>query len=658
MINGTAYPLTSETLNEMLASPDAFQGLTTGVGKNLSLFGLLDPSNSMNQYSDGASREGTTYSERPAIKLASFIEKVSSINHKDVDKILAYVHSTPEVLNQYVQNGTYEVVEKLASLDTTTEESFAQSILRGVDINRHMVYEDSRGNTFIKQANSEVDYVWDVPVTYSDIASMDKYATAAHPEDAPTSRSYSNSYNVIGTDANTLVVNEDQDWTSFDKYAELSSVPHNEAIDEGLATKTPQVGDYGMFKLGNDVTEPGEIIDISSDTDITPTNAYKVFGRNDILYVDKNSSYETKVASSDKVFSTFDLEGSEPMLGDTGTFIIGDKALNPFEIVSLQKTASVGNYEVVGYDGLQKISYYPIKTTDTRPIPHDTIKNAYYIPGNAKFVKLSGGKMHRDVASNIEKTANFSPVSIKVKNEVGDVKTYYPTESGSRVIQEHIYEKNAYYLPESIDFVPLHEKFEVEYGQTFEKVSHYAGRDNSGLYYLQGPEFDKYASNGHATRNLSKVDASWAAVHCGVSAPELEKLSSLNSGEVTALRSNVSSPKNIENVGNEITAKFEKISKEVPVLKQFLVKEASVLEDKTTVDAVLALGLLNQENLMDYIQLAPNLEKTASDLAKTLITVRMGLSHIPEEPVKTAMHSLARVSRVLRELETVVSETK
>jgi hypothetical protein len=36
----------------------------------------------------------------------------------------------------------------------------------------------------------------------------------------------------------------------------------------------------------------------------------------------------------------------------------------------------------------------------------------------------------------------------------------------------------------------------------------------------------------------------------------------------------------------------------------------------------------------------------------------MGLSHVPEEPVKTAMHSLARVSRVLRELETIVSETK
>ena len=49
------------------------------------------------------------------------------------------------------------------------------------------------------------------------------------------------------------------------------------------------------------------------------------------------------------------------MLGETGTFIIGDSAINPFEIVSLQKTASVGNFEITGYDGLRKITYYPIK---------------------------------------------------------------------------------------------------------------------------------------------------------------------------------------------------------------------------------------------------------------------------------------------------------
>ena len=157
MIGGIAYPLTPETLNEMMASPDAFQGLKGGVGKNLSLFGLVD--NDMFQnYGTGTTREGTSYAERPAIKLASFIEKVSNIQQTDVDHILEYVENHPEVANQFVTNGTYDVIEKIASLDTITEESFAKNILRGVEIDRHMIYEDSRGNTFMKQANSKVDY--------------------------------------------------------------------------------------------------------------------------------------------------------------------------------------------------------------------------------------------------------------------------------------------------------------------------------------------------------------------------------------------------------------------------------------------------------------------------------------------------------------------
>ena len=33
------------------------------------------------------------------------------------------------------------------------------------------------------------------------------------------------------------------------------------------------------------------------------------------------------------------------------------------------------------------------------------------------------------------------------------------------------------------------------------------GRDSAGLYYLQGPEFEKYASYGHEIRDLSRTDA-------------------------------------------------------------------------------------------------------------------------------------------------------
>ncbi len=658
MINNVAYPLTTETLSQMLASPDAFQGVSQApMGQNLSIFGLTD--NSMINNYGGDSREGTSFSERPAIKLASFMEKVSNVKQSDVDNIMDYLDKHPEVVNQFHTSGTYEVIEKLAELKTNSAETLAQNVLRGMDVDRHMVYEDERGNTFIKQANSKVDHVWDVPVNKADILSMEKYATAKHPESAEKSRTYSNSYKVIN-DSSTILITEDQDWAIFDKHAELNSIPTVETMDHALATQTPVIGSYGIFKIGNEVTAPGEIIDISKVEESSPTNAYNVIGRNETLYVTESGDYETKEASfdSDKVFSTFDLEGDEPMLGQTGTFVIGENAINPFEVVSLQKVAGVGNYEVVGYDGLRKISYYPIKMQSKEAIPHETIKNAYYIPGNAKYKKLSGGKMHRGVANNIEKTANFSKVKMVVKTDVGEINTYYPTASKASEITPHLYEKNAHYLPESVHFIPLHDKLDIDYSQQFEKVSNYVTKDSAGLYNFSGDDFEKYASNGHAIRNLSKLDAMWTAIHCNASDIEIEKVSSLANGEVVGLRSNIAAPQNTKDIGNEIENRFEKLSADIPTLNEFLVKEASVLEDKTTVDAVLSLGLLNKENLMDYIQLAPNLEKTASDLAKTLLTVRMGLSHIPEEPVKTAMHSLARVGRVLRELETIVSDTK
>ena len=111
-------------------------------------------------------------------------------------------------------------------------------------------------------------------------------------------------------------------------------------------------------------------------------------------------------------------------------------------------------------------------------------------------------------------------------------------------------------------------------------------------------------------------------------------------------------------MGKAVDEAFSKLSEAIPSLKVDLIKEASVLQDRSTVDAVLSLGLLNKENMMDYIQLAPTLEKVSSDLAKTLLTVRMGLTQIPEQAVKTAMLSVSDVASTLRQLETIISEVK
>ena len=147
-------------------------------------------------------------------------------------------------------------------------------------------------------------------------------------------------------------------------------------------------------------------------------------------------------------------------------------------------------------------------------------------------------------------------------------------------------------------------------------------------------------------------------MHCGTSKGECEKIAKLRVGEVVALRSPISSPTSLGEAESAIKEAYDNTFKTIDKLRPNLIKEASVLQDKNTVDAVLSLGLLNKENIMDYIQLAPTLEKVSSDLAKTLLTVRMGLSHIPEQAVKTAMLSLTDVASTLRQLETIVTDTK
>ena len=147
-------------------------------------------------------------------------------------------------------------------------------------------------------------------------------------------------------------------------------------------------------------------------------------------------------------------------------------------------------------------------------------------------------------------------------------------------------------------------------------------------------------------------------MHCGGSKNDCDRLTKLSSSEVMAIRTDLHTPTAIEKVGEALEEAYTKATNKINTFKYDLVKEASVLQDKSTVDAVHSLGLLNRENIMDYIQLAPTLEKVSSDLAKTLLTVRMGLSHIPETAVKTAMISLSDVANNLRQLETVISTAK
>lgn len=79
-----------------------------------------------------------------------------------------------------------------------------------------------------------------------------------------------------------------------------------------------------------------------------------------------------------------------------------------------------------------------------------------------------------------------------------------------------------------------------------------------------------------------------------------------------------------------------------------LVKEAAVLPDYDTIDKVLALGFVNEENLETFKGYLPSLEKGVSKLAELLVASRVGVKHIPEQAVERAMKSMDKLVGELR----------
>lgn len=114
-----------------------------------------------------------------------------------------------------------------------------------------------------------------------------------------------------------------------------------------------------------------------------------------ILYLTKEGEYYVfdKQAHSQitERVQTFEVAGDMPSMNDYGVFVVDNEATAPFEVVGLQKVAGTGNFEVVGWDGLTRTTYIPLRgITKSAMIPHEEYTNTYYVPGNGKFVKLAG----------------------------------------------------------------------------------------------------------------------------------------------------------------------------------------------------------------------------------------------------------------------------
>lgn len=75
-------------------------------------------------------------------------------------------------------------------------------------------------------------------------------------------------------------------------------------------------------------------------------------------------------------------------------------------------------------------------------------------------------------------------------------------------------------------------------------------------------------------------------------------------------------------------------------LRRWLVKEAAILPDPESVDAVLSLGFINPENVLTFVGYLPQLEETQSRLCELLVASRIGQRDLPAPAIERTIRGL------------------
>lgn len=236
-----------------------------------------------------------------------------------------------------------------------------------------------------------------------------------------------------------------------------------------------------------------------------------------------------------------------------------------------------------------------------------------------------------------------------IRANTGDKKmTYIPLRSVSEVTP-HETIKSACYIPTTFKFVKVGDMADITTKSPKEaKVANYYTRDDVDLYNLSGPVFEKLARFCGRVDNLSKARASFLALQCRASEGAIAKLATAPTNVRVPFECELMTPQSIDKASELLEREYGEYAKNIKNLATDLVKEAATLADKQSVDAILALNMITKENVLEFVNQLPLYEQVLSDLAKLLLTVRLGLSTIPELALSRAMKGLSQVVEILR----------
>jgi hypothetical protein len=154
------------------------------------------------------------------------------------------------------------------------------------------------------------------------------------------------------------------------------------------------------------------------------------------------------------------------------------------------------------------------------------------------------------------------------------------------------------------------------------------------------------------TSGLSKIDSVLLLELLGATAQQaLEKLGHVDDGELVQFVP-TDQVVNLDGVLEHPILDWSELPELVESIKSVdLTKEASLLSAPESVDNMLSLNFVTPENIASFVEVLPEFEGTMSKLAELLISVRLGVSDIPDSAVSSALRGMSKIVAGLRKLE-------
>lgn len=241
----------------------------------------------------------------------------------------------------------------------------------------------------------------------------------------------------------------------------------------------------------------------------------------------------------------------------------------------------------------------------------------------------------------------LTPVDVLSTTTINKVATYHVRSVTGEVfdivraleVKKPVFVEGTLFLPMSADWAPLGKQVDLldspPVADMFE--SRVVVTRSNYKYSLSGPPVARIQPNTH-----SLMDAVFLLGLLGLSEESarkiLDKVDRQGSVEIYGCRT----IKLLEPAFASAQHKVAELRKIAEDIRTDLLKEALFIEDPDSVDAVLSLNFINEDNIQEFINRIPRMEEVISTLSNLLLAVRLGLGddRIPESAIQRALNGL------------------